>query len=166
MAKRTKLAGAGLALALAGTQALAPAGSWARTPSAPTDSVAAKIVKQYPWAKPQFVLVTIYGKKQYNLVLYQVGKPVDLGDTIGARLMNLYVSGLKGQTVYTLTSYALSANAGAVTNWQYVYYPLTKQLTRFHFAQVHNVTTIWYLTPEQIAQAAKSGHWPKNGVTR
>ncbi len=166
MTIRTKLAGVGLALSLAGTQVLAPVGSWARTQNAPTDSLVAKIVKQYPWAKPQFILVTIYGKKQYNLILYQVGKPVDLGDTIGARLMNLYVGGLKGQTVYTLTSYALSPNRGAITNWQYVYYPLTKQLTRFHFTQTHNYTTIWYLTPAQIAQAAQSGHWPKNGVTK
>jgi hypothetical protein len=159
---RIKVVGAAVALALAGTHAPAP--TWAQAGNAATQALATKIVKLYPWAKPIFTYAT-FDKKQFNLKIFETDSSRDLGQAIGARLMNLYVSVLPGQQKYTLTTYTLTTH-GAFTEWQYKYVAPTRQLLRYHFvASARHVITSWYLTPGQIAQAAKAGHWPSNGVT-
>jgi hypothetical protein len=133
-------------------------------PAPPIQTLATRIEKAYPWAKVSFTYATL-DHKQYYLALYEVGKGRDLSQGIGAKLMYLYSSILKGQSTYTLTTYVLTT-AGAYTDWQYKYNTVTRQLLRLQFGGVRrNILTSWYLTPGEIAQAAKVGHWPKNGVT-
>lgn len=166
MAMHMKIAGLVTLATVAGVAATAPGLASARVQSASRASLSAKIVQLYPWAKPQYTPATA-DKKQFNLVIYQRGKAMDLGQAIGARLMNLYISELKSQTTYTLTFYAITSNIGASTQWQYRYTSANNQLLRFHYiSSTHSQIATWYLTPGQIAQAAKTGHWPSPSTTR
>ena len=154
-----RFVGAAGALALLSCQALAVAPTYAQNHSDSKASLTAKIVKMFPWAQPRFAPAT-YDGKQYNLFLYENNKPQDLGQGVGAQLMNLYLTELPGQGSYKLLTYLFLPNRTAQNDWEYVYSPGNHRLRRYHTSNKGSTLTTWYLTAGQIAQAAKSGHWP------
>ena len=154
-----RVVGAAGALMLLGSQALAVAPTHAQSRSDSKDSLTTKIAKTYPWAHPRYTAAT-YDGKQFNLFLYETGKPQDLSQGLGARLMSLYLAELPGQGSYKMLSYVFVPNHTALNDWEYVYTTANHRLRRYRSDTKGLVLTTWYLTVGQIAQAAKSGHWP------
>ena len=154
-----RLIGAAGALVLLSSQALAVAPSHAQTRSNSKASLTAKITKMFPWAHPRFTAAT-YDGKQFNLFLYENSKPQDLGQVTGAQLMNLYLTELPNQGSYKLLTYLFLPNRTAQNDWEYVYTAANHRLRRYHTDTKGTTLTTWYLTVGQIAQAAKTGHWP------
>ena len=153
MTYRGRVLGGIAALALIGAQA----GSALAQGAASPHDLLTKISKMYHWATPR---LEARDSKTFSLAIFQRGKPVSLAESVGATLLNLYISELKGQPVYFLTTYNLSTNGSAV--WQYIYFPGSRKLTRYHFISPRAVgATTWYISITGIAQAAKTGHWPK-----
>ena len=156
MTYRGRVLGGIAALALIGAQA---GSAFAQQRMASPHDLITKISAMYHWATPRLEPRST-NPATYSLAIFQRGKPISLADRVGATLLNLYVSELKGQPAYFLTTYNLSTNGSPV--WQYIYFPGSRKLTRFHFISPRSVsTTIWYITTTGIAQAAKTGHWPK-----